>query len=252
VWGTTLHLSSTHFIKVSLYPFLRTAEIQFYVESTCPISLISNSTTLVKTNSYLFHFTMPKRKGSRMMRDARTRRPRLHDPKEEPSAASDMAFSSSNITKSFHVNNDNQVIIPISESNLLQFEYEPLNLDSNTFRTIKIIPGPEETPIKCSMRNTSMEDEDYVCLSYTWEPRPPFHDIELNGMILTIGDNLWQFLRKVRLANIKEPLWIDDLCINQSYHAEKNHRVALMGKIYKGAKKVLSWPGIWMVTCWIK
>ncbi|PQE16194.1 heterokaryon incompatibility -domain-containing protein [Rutstroemia sp. NJR-2017a BVV2] len=187
---------------------------------------------------------MPKRKGSPIMRNARARKPRLHESKEEPSVASDMAFSSTDIADGFHVNQDNQVIIPASQPSLPAFECQPLNLDSNTFRTIKIIPGPEETPIKCTMRNTSMEDEDYVCLSYTWEPRLPFHDIELNGMILTIGDNLWQFLRKARLANIKEPLWIDTLRINQSYHAEKNHQVALMGKIYKGAKKVLIWLGL--------
>jgi hypothetical protein len=184
---------------------------------------------------------MPKQKGSPIVRDARTKKPRLDDSNKE---ASDTTFSSTNVINEFHVNDDNQVILPVSKPSLLPFEYPPLNLGTNNFRIIKILPGPEETPIQCTMRNTSMEDEDYVCLSYTWEPKQPFHDIELNGMIIAIGDNLWQFLRKARSAHIEEPLWIDALCINQSYHKEKNHQVALMGKIYKAAKRVMIWLGL--------
>ena len=38
-------------------------------------------------------------------------------------------------------------------------------------------------------------------------------------------------------------LWIDQLCINQASTQEKNHQVALMGRIYRGAVRTLIWLG---------
>jgi len=126
----------------------------------------------------------------------------------------------------------------------LPFEYQPLDLGAHSIRVVEIIPGPEQAIIQCNMRNTHIEEEEYVCLSYTWEPNNPSHEIEINGEIGTIGDNLWHFLYAARLAGIKEPLWIDALCINQLCNIEKNHQVALMSKIYAGAQKALIWLGV--------
>jgi hypothetical protein len=126
----------------------------------------------------------------------------------------------------------------------LPFEYQPLDLGAHSIRVVEIMPGSEQAIIRCNMRNTHIEEEEYVCLSYTWEPKNPSHEIEINGEIGTVAENLWQFLQIARSAGIKEPLWIDALCINQSSHMEKNHQVALMSKIYTGAQKALIWLGV--------
>ncbi|KAH8634294.1 hypothetical protein IG631_09694 [Alternaria alternata] len=41
----------------------------------------------------------------------------------------------------------------------------------------------------------------------------------------------------------QESLWIDAICIDQSRVEERNHQVAMMGKIYSLARKVLVWLG---------
>jgi hypothetical protein len=91
-------------------------------------------------------------------------------------------------------------------------EYKPLSLDGNSFRVVEILPGPDESIIQCNMRNTTIEEEEYLCLSYTWQPDNPFHEIEINRRIATVGENLWQFLRTARSTSITQPLWIDALC----------------------------------------
>jgi hypothetical protein len=123
------------------------------------------------------------------------------------------------------------------------FEHQPLDLDADSIRVLEIIPGSEQAIIQCKMRSTLIEEEEYVCLSYTWEPKNPFHEIEIDGKICTVGENLWQFLHTARSAGIKEPLWVDALCINQSNHPEKNHQVSLMSEIYTKSQKALIWLG---------
>jgi hypothetical protein len=75
------------------------------------------------------------------------------------------------------------------------FGYTSLDLERNLFRVVGILPRQDESIIQCSMRNTTIEDEEYFCLSYTWQPANPFHEIEINGRIAIVGENLWRFLR---------------------------------------------------------
>jgi hypothetical protein len=69
----------------------------------------------------------------------------------------------------------------------LPFEYQPLSLDADAFRLVKILPGSDETIIRCNMRNTNIHEEHYFCFSYTWELKNPSHEIEINGRIATIA-----------------------------------------------------------------
>jgi hypothetical protein len=94
------------------------------------------------------------------------------------------------------------------------------------------------------MRTTTISEENYSCLSYTWQPVKPRHNIEINGKRVDVGENLYQFLYAARSTNITNPLWIDALCINQSHEREKNHQVSQMGDIYKMSDKVFVWLGV--------
>jgi len=85
-----------------------------------------------------------------------------------------------------------------------------------------------------------------MCLSYTWQPEKPRQDIEVNGCVLSVGQNLFQFLQAYRRYQVTEkasPLWIDAICINQDDLVEKGHQVQRMGSIYRSSGKVLIWPG---------
>lgn len=97
------------------------------------------------------------------------------------------------------------------------FEYQGLDLQQDTIRVLEILPGADGTLIECRIRNTSITEEAYLCLSYTWQPSNPHHDIRVDGGIMTVGENLYQFLyTRLNAGSTSEPFWIDALCIDQS------------------------------------
>lgn len=66
-------------------------------------------------------------------------------------------------------------------------------------------------------------------------------DIVVSGTILSVTKNLFDALGYLRDAVWTRTLWIDALCINQKDDAEKNTQVAMMGRIYSQASKVMVW-----------
>jgi hypothetical protein len=141
------------------------------------------------------------------------------------------------------------------------FLYEPLDHATDSIRVLEIVSDPNESVIRCRMSHTTIVESSYRCLSYTWLPSHPVHEIEVNGGTLEVGDNLYQFLCRYRTWQRDDgqptasgsdddefdkglPLWIDAICIDQKTLKEKNHQVGLMGTIYKEAEDVIIWPGI--------
>jgi hypothetical protein len=144
---------------------------------------------------------------------------------------------------------------------LSTFQYTPLDHAIDSIRVLEIVPGPDESIIRCRMRHTTMSESSYRCLSYTWLPSHPVHEIEVNGSSLEVGDNLYQFLRAYRAWQRGEPpsasptfedntidkslpLWIDAICIDQKTVEERNHQVRQMSSIYRKAQDVMVWLGV--------
>jgi hypothetical protein len=137
---------------------------------------------------------------------------------------------------------------------LQEYVYEPLDPTIDSIRVIEMHPGAPGTPIRCTMRNVRISNTAYTCLSYTWLPSYPQHQIEVNNRSLSIGENLYQFLSAYRDTQDSElnlqpererrTLWIDAISIHQMDTNEKNHQVQQMGDIYKSATRVLVWLGV--------
>jgi hypothetical protein len=143
------------------------------------------------------------------------------------------------------------------------FQHDPLDQEVHSIRLMEILPDSNDSAIRCRIRHATIDEASYKCLSYTWLPRFPEHDIEVNGAILTVGENLYQFLFAYRnyqregqrrtaqdySGHDNEPspllcsLWIDAICIDQFNLSERNHQVRQMGHIYKSAQQVLIWLG---------
>lgn len=70
-----------------------------------------------------------------------------------------------------------------------------------------------------------------------------FYTITVNGISLSVMENLLHGLKRIRQSNESIPIWIDALCINQSDDAEQSFQVAMMADIYVGAKSVVIWLG---------
>ena len=132
--------------------------------------------------------------------------------------------------------------------------YQPLDLTADSIRVIHVLPGPEQSVIRCTLQNTTIAETTYACLSYTWNPSSPEHMIEVEGCPLLVGDNLYQFLHAFRSCNVSlsldetselcKLLWIDAISINQNDSQEKNHQVRQMGAIYHAAVEVIIWLGV--------
>ena len=85
----------------------------------------------------------------------------------------------------------------------------------------------------------------YRALSYTWgSPRVGYNpSIIVNGQLIGVRTNLFQFLKIYRHRHAGEYIWIDQICIDQKSTLERNHQVQLMKSIYRNACEVFVWLG---------
>jgi hypothetical protein len=91
----------------------------------------------------------------------------------------------------------------------------------------------------------SLEDAPpYTALSYAWGPPEITETIYLDGNLVEVRKNLWDFLSYYDPREHHKYLWIDALCINQNSVKERNHQVRIMGQIYRRAAMVIAWLGL--------
>ncbi|OAK99661.1 HET-domain-containing protein [Phaeosphaeriaceae sp. SRC1lsM3a] len=125
------------------------------------------------------------------------------------------------------------------------YRAHPLKLNNSTnIRVIELLPDCPEAPLSCKLHVLPLEKSPvFTALSYVWGEETNTRPILLDGKPYTVRDNLWAFLTQYRRSEYTTYLWIDALCIDQSSIKERNHQVALMGKIYSEAKLVIAWLG---------
>jgi hypothetical protein len=131
--------------------------------------------------------------------------------------------------------------------------YSPLQRSQAQIRLLRLHPAEKkETPTawtpKCTMFVVDLDDEPkprFNALSYAWGPPEPTGTILLDGQEVCVRQNLLDFLRiAVTDAFLnKEPIWIDQVCIDQFSIQERNHQVGLMSRIYTQADQVFAWLG---------
>lgn len=125
-----------------------------------------------------------------------------------------------------------------------EFKHQSLKDPETSIRLLRILPGAGDTKIiQCGLTQAPLASKPYYCLSYTWSPDKPRHQILINGASFQVGDNLWQFLRAARFRGLSLPLWIDAICINQTDREEKNRQVKRMRDIYGCSERTLIWLG---------
>ena len=132
----------------------------------------------------------------------------------------------------------------------MDFSYDTFVNPSKSIRLLTIVPGVDEATVRCMIgqykspvAHTNQQCPAYWSISYTWFPVDPRQIIELNGQPLSIGYNLWLFLKQLRRAGQRGLLWVDALCINQVNIYDKNAQVAIMRHIYYAALQVFAWLG---------
>ncbi|KIW08089.1 hypothetical protein, variant 2 [Verruconis gallopava] len=132
-----------------------------------------------------------------------------------------------------------------------RFEFPELSSEGSYIRLIKPLPvnqgGENSHEIRFEMIVADLDMRPvYKAVSYTWGPPTPVGHVTINNQRIQIRENLFILLRMLSTTHKSEaecPLWIDQICIDQSNVLERNHQVAQMARVYEQATQVLVWLG---------
>lgn len=90
------------------------------------------------------------------------------------------------------------------------YQHQPLNHTKPSIRILDILP--DDSPdglLQCTLTQATV-NAVYRCLSYTWGPPSPMHRIRVDGRIMVVRQNLWDFLTEVRRTGRRmDRWWID-------------------------------------------
>lgn len=104
-------------------------------------------------------------------------------------------------------------------------------------RSIRVVRGrPSREPafvVDLEMRVVGLDDKDndYIALSYMWGDPEPTVPIHVNGVVVNVRQNLYDFLQEMEAQHVGAWFWIDALCINQDLVDEKTSQVRMMGDV---------------------
>lgn len=123
--------------------------------------------------------------------------------------------------------------------------YPNLDADSAQIRLIVLARGAPESPIHCTYRVVSLDDEDlsYETLSYVWKDAAGTEPIWVDGKAASVTRSLFGALEQLRHVDGDSTLWIDAICINQGDSAEKTRQVDMMRRIYSQCRQCNIWLG---------
>lgn len=156
----------------------------------------------------------------------------------------------------------------MAESAQQLLQYDALNETNDEIRLFWMdIETSNDYRITGRLETVQLKDcLDFRALSYEWGSEDDPRLLQINGQYLSVRANLFEFLTSYRAIMTSEeervrvrraespwviridprthlPFWIDQICINQQNFLERNHQVALMGRIYSQANQVLAWLG---------
>ena len=123
--------------------------------------------------------------------------------------------------------------------------YRDLDPNEQEIRLLRILPGEDGSPLRCTLEETSPQNSEFDALSYCWGSSETPATIDLNGTTMAITASLHEALHHFRRVGVgmEQPLWVDALCINQKNTAERSSQVSLMGELYRCATRVHIWLG---------
>jgi hypothetical protein len=122
------------------------------------------------------------------------------------------------------------------------YPYEELP-KGDVFRYLVLQPGAGDEPLVCNLSTAPIADTQFEAVSYVWGTSIKDQPIVCENHVMNITHSLAKVLRRIRLVDKPLKVWADSICINQEDLKEKGNQVALMGKIYSSAKRVVIYIG---------
>lgn len=122
--------------------------------------------------------------------------------------------------------------------------YQPLAANNDHIRLLILHDADRTGVLRATMSKARLSSEPkFFALSYTWGDDSDMQELFVNGRALSIRNNLYQFLLRLRRPFASAMLWADAICINQRDDDERGKQVQMMCDIYRSAERVLVWLG---------
>lgn len=112
-------------------------------------------------------------------------------------------------------------------------------------RLVRLLPGSPVAPIQASLVVIDLAGPhpEYEAVSYCWGQKSTEYDIEIDGQMVPIWENLYQCLLRLRSQTSDRLFWIDALSISQNDLVEKSQQVQIISDIFQQAVRILAWVG---------
>ncbi|KAG7286253.1 hypothetical protein NEMBOFW57_008560 [Staphylotrichum longicolle] len=127
--------------------------------------------------------------------------------------------------------------------------YAPLE-QTNHVRLLQLSKGNFDDPIHGTLIISSLDDgPNFEALSYAWadetgdDSRRKIIFLDRSWNTFKVTANCFAALRRMRNAKKDILVWVDAVCIDQGNHAERNHQVGLMARIYSSARELFVYLG---------
>ena len=137
-----------------------------------------------------------------------------------------------------------------TDSSTARYRYEPLNDKTQEIRLLHI-EKLRFGAIRCHLATVELRFAPaFEAISYTWDNQEPDNILVVDGQQLAVTKNAKRIVydRATRLQS--RWIWIDAICIKQDDVDEKNAQVAIMGKIYHSAVRVVVWLDNYGIDRW--
>jgi hypothetical protein len=141
---------------------------------------------------------------------------------------------------------------------LQRYLYEPIS-DYGQIRLLRVQPkGACADLVICSLETVELPPVSdfsrhpmhgdhalrYRALSYMWGEKRQIETILINGRLFEVRSNLFKFLRVFQYGKrCADPIWIDQICINQANLRERSCQIQQMRDVYEAADEVIAWLG---------
>ncbi|KAK3050510.1 hypothetical protein LTR09_008149 [Extremus antarcticus] len=112
--------------------------------------------------------------------------------------------------------------------------HQPLPVEGHWIRVMDLKPGRPGKALRAKLRTVALKHNPYYeALSYTWGASTKQRTIKINGeYTVSITDNLYDALQRLRRRSRGQTMWVDAICINQSSTAERSQQVSIMCEVY--------------------
>ncbi|KAI1259142.1 heterokaryon incompatibility protein-domain-containing protein [Xylariaceae sp. FL1019] len=125
--------------------------------------------------------------------------------------------------------------------------YQTVTADGpNSIRLVSLCPGVlTDKILRCQVISADLStNPQFEALSYVWG-KPQFDETIIcnEDIPFKITTSLYYALMRLRDVNKHRVLWVDQICINQASHDDRNTQVSRMTRIYSGCQNAIVWLG---------